>query len=207
MTDNPILARIGQVREEGLHPMFVRVQPHGRGRWLLTLTFDDMAHPDEMTEPLCSYPKQSELPPGVVGHFWERFPNDLSEIRGSEEAVETWMAEVARVGKAMDWARFDGGGDGYPAYLTKPAAWLRETNPYHPENPRNPAVKFPNFPARLAKLIADAGHASATAFADAAGIPQQTLQGYLTGKRRPTWDNVQRIAAALQVPTDVFRDL
>ena len=72
------------------------------------------------------------------------------------------------------------------------------------------ATKKPDplpFPDRLAKLIADAGHASATAFADAAGIPQQTLQGYMTGKRRPTWDNVQRIAAALQVPTDVFRDL
>lgn len=141
---NPILSRIEQVRADGLHPMAVRVSADGPGHWSLVLTLDDGAPPDE-TGPVSlkthtiTAPKQSELPPGVKGWFWVRFPDDVSEIRGSFEAVETWVAEVARVGNAIDWARFDGEGNGYPAYLTKPAAWLRETNPFHPDNPRNPA--------------------------------------------------------------------
>lgn len=204
--NNPILARIEQVRADGLHPMYVRVSADGRGKWKLTITFDDGAHPHELgDQSRFSVPKASELPAGVRGWFWERWPNDVTELRGSAEAVETWIAEVARLGKAIDWARYDGDGDGYPAYLTKPSLWLRETNPFHPDNPRNPANKFPDFASRLSAMIAATG-LSVSAWCKAHALSQQTVQGYISGTRRPTWDMVQQIAKALGVPTDTFRD-
>ena len=62
------------------------------------------------------------------------------------------------------------------------------------------------FPAKLAALIAAAGHATPAAFAAASGIAPQTLHNLLAGHRRPTWQTVQRLATALSVPTDSFRD-
>jgi hypothetical protein len=204
---NPILARVEKVREEGLHPMHIRVSANGRGKWKLTIVFDDGAHPHELADPNFSIkvPKQSELPDGVRGHFWQRWPDDESELSGSSEAVETWIAEAARVGKAIDWARYDGDGPGYPSYLTKPSVWLRETNPFHPDNPRNPANKFPDFASRLTALI-DATGLSVNAFCEKHNLSQSSVQSYVAGKSRPTWDKVQELAKALGVSTDVFRD-
>ena len=62
------------------------------------------------------------------------------------------------------------------------------------------------FPAKLAAMIAAAGHATPAAFAAASGIAPQTLHNLLAGHRRPGWDTVQRLAVALGVPTDAFRD-
>lgn len=69
--------------------------------------------------------------------------------------------------------------------------------------PREP--KPPPFPETLASLIEATGQ-SVTAFCKAHDLSQQTVQGYVAGTRRPTWDMVQRLAGALGVSTDVFRD-
>ena len=61
------------------------------------------------------------------------------------------------------------------------------------------------FPETLAKLIAGAGQ-SVTAFCKAHDLLQSSVQSYVSGKSRPTWDMVQRLAQALGVSTDVFRD-
>ena len=74
-----------------------------------------------------------------------------------------------------------------------------------PRKPKPPEIAVP-FPATLAALIAAAGHATPAAFAAASGIAPQTLHNLLAGHRRPTWRTVQRLAAALSVPTDSFRD-
>lgn len=208
-SENPILARIEQVRADGLHPMHVRVSANGKGKWTLTLTMDDGAPagetgPSVLRSHTIIPPKQSELPPGVKGWFWVRFPDDVCELRGSAEAVETWMAEVARVGKAVDWARFDGDGDGYPAYLAKPSAWLRETNVFHPDHPRNPANRFKGFAEALTALRTAAG-LSIPDLARSSGLSDDVLRQYETGKRSPTWDSVQKLAKALAVPTEAFR--
>ena len=63
-----------------------------------------------------------------------------------------------------------------------------------------------DFPATLAAMIAAAGHATPAAFAAASGIAPQTVHNLLAGHRRPGWDTVQRLATALNVPTDAFRD-
>jgi DNA-binding XRE family transcriptional regulator len=201
---NPILARIGQVRADGLHPMAVRVSANGKGKWTLTITLDDMTSAEEAGNSNAPPIDRSELPAGVKAFSSVRFPDDVSEVRGSAEAVETWVAEVARVGKAIDWARFEGDGDGYPAYLTKPAAWLRESNPFHPENPRNPVNrKYKTFGARLTALR---GSLSIPDLASKSGLSDDAIRRYESGDRSPTWDAVQKLAAALGVPTDTFRD-
>lgn len=58
----------------------------------------------------------------------------------------------------------------------------------------------------LRKLIDEREFATDKAFADHSGVPQQTLHNLLSGNRRPSWDTVQKIAKALGVSTDVFRD-
>lgn len=201
--DNPVLARVLALVAEGQHPMAVRLAAAGRGRWTLTVTLDDTGPPGECLRGVA--PKAGTLPGGVLLKGWERFPDDVSEVRGSAEAVETWLAEVARQGKAVDWARFDADAPGYPAYLTKPAAWLRPSNPYHPAHPANPANKYPDFASRLRGLREAAG-LSVAALASTAGLSRQAVHQYEDGRRQPTWQAVQQLAAALNVPTDTFRD-
>lgn len=61
------------------------------------------------------------------------------------------------------------------------------------------------FPVKLQKLI-DATGLSVSAWCKQHELSQQTIQGYIAGTRRPTWDMVQQIAKALGVSTDTFRD-
>jgi len=68
-----------------------------------------------------------------------------------------------------------------------------------------PRKSPPSFPETLAKLIADTG-LSVSAFCKQHDLLQSSVQSYVSGKSRPTWDMVQRLAKALGVPTDVFRD-
>ena len=58
----------------------------------------------------------------------------------------------------------------------------------------------------MAKAIEEGGFASTAAFAQSSGIPPQTLHNLLSGQRKPRWDTVQRIAAALGISTDSLRD-
>lgn len=47
---------------------------------------------------------------------------------------------------------------------------------------------------------------TADELAQAAGLSRQTVHNYETGNRSPTWDAVQKLAAALGVTTDTFRE-
>jgi transcriptional regulator with XRE-family HTH domain len=61
------------------------------------------------------------------------------------------------------------------------------------------------FPTVLIRLRESAGLTVAE-LAEAAGLTRQAVHNYESGARRPTWDAVQKLAAALGVSTDVFRD-
>ena len=61
------------------------------------------------------------------------------------------------------------------------------------------------FPERLRALRATA-ELSVAALAARAGLVAATLRMYEAGTRRPGWDAVQALAAALGVTTDTFRD-
>lgn len=66
--------------------------------------------------------------------------------------------------------------------------------------PRKPE----SFAAVLRRLRAAAGF-SLQGLAEKAGLSRQVIHNYENG-RRPSWDAVQQLAAALGVTTDTFRD-
>lgn len=67
-----------------------------------------------------------KVPDGVTVSGSERVQDEVIEIVGGDEQADAIIREVARVGKAKDWARFDGDGKDYPHWLTKPNAWRRK---------------------------------------------------------------------------------
>jgi DNA-binding transcriptional regulator YiaG len=62
----------------------------------------------------------------------------------------------------------------------------------------------PSFPARLTSLRTAAG-LSIPDLARSSGLSDDVIRRYETGDRAPTWESVQKLAAALGVPTDTFR--
>lgn len=63
----------------------------------------------------------------------------------------------------------------------------------------------PSFHAILTDLINATG-LTVNAFCEKHSLSQSSIQSYVAGKSRPTWDKVQQLAKALGVSTDVFRD-
>lgn len=61
------------------------------------------------------------------------------------------------------------------------------------------------FGEKLALLIAETG-LSVNGFCRQHELSQSSLQSYIAGTTRPTWDMVQKISTALNVSTEVFRD-
>lgn len=61
------------------------------------------------------------------------------------------------------------------------------------------------FGAVLARLREAAG-LTVAALAAATGLSRTALYNLENGDSRPSWDAVQKLAAALSVPTDTFRD-
>ncbi len=194
---NPILARVTALAAGGYHPTAIRVSAANRGRWTVTITLDDFDPPGTTTDGIAQL--RRELPPGVTLRGFERFPDDVTEIRGSAEAVESWLTEVARVGGAPDWARFDPVGKdvaGYPTYLTKPTKWL---------SPSNPWAKLKAFGEKL-KALRESKHLSVIDLADAVGLTRQHIYQLESGQQQPSWESVQKLAEALGVSTDTFRE-
>lgn len=66
-------------------------------------------------------------------------------------------------------------------------------------------TKRPPFPARLRELR-ERAELSVAALAAKAKITRAALYNLENGDSRPSWDVVQRLARALGVPTDTFRD-
>lgn len=96
---NPILERLGQLVDEGLHPHAVRVQYHPGGS-AMAVTFGDWVDAREGVKGLPQAPPETK----VTG--WERYPDDWSRLpEALWEEVERWVHEAAWHSKASDWAR------------------------------------------------------------------------------------------------------
>lgn len=124
---NPVLARIESLVAEGLPVSAVRVELRGRGRWRAFISIPAYLQLGE-GDGSCGPGYSVEIappPPGVTLQGWERYPDQTVEFDGSEEVAEAVVREVATVGAADDWARFDGGGESYPHFVTKPNRWYR----------------------------------------------------------------------------------
>lgn len=62
-----------------------------------------------------------------------------------------------------------------------------------------------SFPAILTRVRESAG-LSIPDLARQSGLSDDAIRRYESGDRSPTWEAVQKLAAALGVPTDTFRD-
>ena len=62
-----------------------------------------------------------------------------------------------------------------------------------------------SFPARL-KTLRDKSTFTVEELAKRSGLSRHAIYAYEQGKRRPTWQAVQKLAAAFGVTTDTFRD-
>lgn len=60
------------------------------------------------------------------------------------------------------------------------------------------------FAARLRRLLERSG-LTAYALAGKAGVSKQTVSKLLRGEQQPSWETVQRLAAALGVSTEAMR--
>jgi DNA-binding transcriptional regulator YiaG len=65
-------------------------------------------------------------------------------------------------------------------------------------------AKSADFPARLTAIRTAAG-LSIPDLARKSGLSDDAIRKWEQGERAPTWDGVQKLAAAIGVPTDAFR--
>lgn len=125
---NPVIARIESLWEEGLPTSSVRVERRGPGSWSAVLSIAAYLPIGEGDGTCGKYVVTIEPPPpGVLVHGWERYPDQVVELSGSEEQVEAVIVEIAREGRALDWARFDSDAPSYPHFVVKPNRWLPES--------------------------------------------------------------------------------
>jgi hypothetical protein len=125
--DNPILSAVLALVAEGYHPSIVRVTRISASHWSLSVVLDDWCTHGEGGD-LPNHAVMvdlANLPDGLRFAGRERMQNHTGTIDGSEEAVETWIRQVAEAGKATDWAIIEPDSVG-KEYVTKPVEWLRE---------------------------------------------------------------------------------
>lgn len=123
---NPIIEKIVALWEEGLPTSAVRIERRGPALWIAVISvaaYVPLGEGDGSCGP--AYKITIEPPPPGVGlRGWERYPDQLIELAGSEEQMHALIVAVAKEGHAQDWARFDGELESYPHFLTKPNRWL-----------------------------------------------------------------------------------
>jgi len=111
---NPLVGRCEALAAAGRHITAVTVTQRGETEYEVRITLQDWATGDELLAG----------EGGVITMCTrERLPDVVWTMTSTMEMVEDWIAELARVGEAIDWARFDR--PGYRRWLTKPNKWSK----------------------------------------------------------------------------------
>jgi hypothetical protein len=128
---NPIIARCAALASEGHRITVVTAAPAGPSRmaWEVAVGLGGMVPDDEVppdpSSPYAVTVDRDNLPPGVQVMAWSAIPPDRFMVTASEEGVEAMMADVARIGLAVDQLleRIGGNGPEYPRFRTAPNRW------------------------------------------------------------------------------------
>lgn len=111
---NPLLLRCDALAAAGRHITAVTVTQQGETEHEARITLQDWASGDELLAG----------DGGVITLYTrERLPDVVWTLTATIEMIEDWIVELARVGEAIDWARFDR--PGYRRWLTKPNKWSK----------------------------------------------------------------------------------
>ena len=111
---NPILARCEALAQAGRHITAVGVDQRTESEFEARITLQDW----------CSGEEWLAADKGIIKmRDMERLPAVVWTIEASVEMIEDWIIETARVGEAIDWAKFER--PGYRHWLTKPNKWLK----------------------------------------------------------------------------------
>ena len=118
--NNPALAFVLSLVEEGLHPSAVAIEWRDGG-WRCRVSVLDFVPLGEGD--LEMRIDRSALPEGVTMSGKDRYPDQIRAMPEchSEEVAESYVREIAEAGKAPDYARI---GETY--WLTKPIEWMPE---------------------------------------------------------------------------------
>lgn len=121
--DNQALHFVLGLADEGYHPSNVIIDRESSGLFVVRVTLDDWAPHGEGCGNIEVAIDRENLPEGITVRAIERFGDRSQLLSGceSEEVAETWIAEIAKVGGAPDYAKIGG-----TKWLTKPIEWLRE---------------------------------------------------------------------------------
>jgi hypothetical protein len=104
---------------EGYHPSVIVVE-RVESKWQVRVTLDDWCSLGDGGETNVRLDR-NDLPPGIAARATERMADQVRAIEcESSELAETWLREIAGIGKAPDYANVAG------RWITKPVAWLRE---------------------------------------------------------------------------------
>ena len=112
--DNIILDKIKSITSAGRHILYIDVTQLSLTNFELRLTLQDWSTGADTIA-------GEDSPIDVID--FERLPDVVCDFEATVEMVEDWMIEVAKVGDAVDVAKFER--DGYRNWLTKPFAWRK----------------------------------------------------------------------------------
>ena len=115
--DNLILDKILEQVDTGLHILAITVRQISEVTFEAVITYQDWSSDENWMAEDKGYMEITEF---------SRLPDTTLEIEATVEMIEDWMIEVARVGNALDVAKFEA--DGYRKWLTKPIKWRKTEN-------------------------------------------------------------------------------
>lgn len=124
---NAIISTIERSHADGLHPGAIRVSELPDGTGEIRITFDDFDGVNPAEDP-----EVGVIPPGVQCTITKRVDDLVAPVPGTRADWIKWIAEVARIGGAPDYAIFEvcdpvagiEAGTDLWHIVTKPVRWL-----------------------------------------------------------------------------------
>jgi hypothetical protein len=121
---NQILDFCRSVLGQGLPISCVSARSHNAGAsWTISISVN--AYMDDRESDDGIIVDRTNLPPGVECKGLKRWPDQDTDIIATDCEIKEQISEVAKIGQAQDWAKFERKEEQYIAYITKPRspAW------------------------------------------------------------------------------------
>ena len=128
MTTNPITDKCIELYDEGYNISAVTIMRGNPGKLRVSISRNNFVPLGDGGDSLPNHRvtiDRDKLPDGVTLRGYDRCEDYIMELSGNDEQAAASIIDVAKYGKAIDWAKFDGDTADYPHWLTKPNKWLK----------------------------------------------------------------------------------